>query len=72
MQKLDVSGFSGLEGKRHIFRVPGNETWTNVPILNWNRTNRKVNLNASRDDNRNWNYALPVHRDCSNHRGPTL
>lgn len=43
--------------------IPGNEDWTNVPILNWNRTNRKVNLNANWDDNRNSNYAVPVRRD---------
>lgn len=45
---------------------PGNEAWTNVPILNWNRHNRKVNLNANWDDNRDSNYAVPVCRDCSN------
>lgn len=46
--------------------IPGNEAWTNVPILNWNRPNRKVNLNANWDDNHNWNYAVPVCRDYSN------
>jgi len=45
--------------------IPGYDAWTNVPILNWNRHNRKVNLNANWDDNHNWNYALPVRRDYS-------
>lgn len=40
-----------------------------MPILNWNRINRKANLNANWDDNRNWNYAVPVVRDYSNYKG---
>lgn len=41
------------------------EDWQNVPILNWNRNNRKVKLNTNWDDNRNPDYAVPVCRDCS-------
>ncbi len=47
---------------------PGNSDWQNVPILNWNRNNREVNLNANWDDNRNQNYAVPRCRDCSTHK----
>jgi hypothetical protein len=36
-----------------------------VPYLNWNQFNRKVKLNANWDDNRNYNWACPVRRDCS-------
>lgn len=45
--------------------VSGNDPWTNVPYLNWNRNDRKVNLNANWAENVNNNWAAPVVWDCS-------
>jgi hypothetical protein len=68
IQSLDTSELSGPEGKRG-YCVSGNEAWTNVPYLNWNRDDRKVQLNANWSDNRNQNWAAPVVRDYSNDKG---
>lgn len=45
--------------------MDGNGEWSNVPILNFNRDDRKVNLNANDAGNRNRNYAVPSRRESS-------
>ena len=39
--------------------APGNDPRRNVPIANFNRDDRQVNLNVNWEDNRNPNYAVP-------------
>jgi len=43
--------------------IPGNEAWTNVPILYWYRTYREVSLHAAGDGRRSSNYAVPEVRE---------
>ncbi len=43
--------------------IPGNEAWTNVPILYWYRTYREVSLSAARDGGRDSDYAVPEVRE---------
>lgn len=47
--------------------VPENddESWQNVPYVNWNRDNAKVKLNANWRSNDNSNYSVPVLRESS-------
>ena len=43
--------------------LPGGEAWASVPLLGWGGADREVFLDASRDDDRYWYYALPVRRE---------
>jgi hypothetical protein len=52
--------------------VPGKDAWQNVLYVNWNSVNGKVKLNANWVDNHNQNWAAPVLRDCSIHKGGGL
>ena len=47
-------------GRKGTNLVPGLGLWQNVPNLNFNRGDRKLNLNANDCDNRNRNYAVPA------------
>ena len=60
-----VSGV--VEGKNVIRLVPeyDDEAWQNVVIVNFNRDNRQVNVNANDRSNDNSDYAVPVLRESS-------
>jgi len=58
-----VSGV--MEGKNVIQLVPeyDDDAWQNVVIVNFNRDNRQVNVNAYDRSNDNSDYSVPVLRD---------
>ncbi|MFH1620750.1 MAG: hypothetical protein ABIB04_01555 [Patescibacteria group bacterium] len=60
-----VSGV--MEGKNVIRLVPeyDDEAWQNVVIVNFNRDNRQVNVNANDRSNDNSDYSVPVLRESS-------
>lgn len=43
--------------------IPGDEAWTDVPILDWDRISRGAYLSADWDVDRDWRYAVPVVRE---------
>jgi hypothetical protein len=45
--------------------VPGNDAWTNLPYLNWNRDDRQFKLNANYASNQNDNWSVPSFRESS-------
>ena len=60
-----VSGV--MEGENVIQPVPENddEAWQNVVIVNFNRDNRQVNVNANDRSNDNSDYSVPSLRESS-------
>lgn len=67
-----MSGVS--EGENVILLVPENddESWNNVPYVNWNRDNGQVNLNANWRSNDNSNYSVPDLRESPPNAGAPL
>ncbi len=56
-----------MEGENVIRLVPGydDEAWQNVVIVNFNRDNRQVNVNANDRSNDDSDYSVPVLRESS-------
>ena len=59
--------FGVIEGENVIRLVPeyDDEAWQNVVIVNFNRDNRQVNVNANDRSNDNSDYSVPVLRESS-------
>lgn len=45
--------------------LPGEDTWTGVPILSWLSVHSTVSLNAYWNKDHFWQYTIPVRRDLS-------
>lgn len=58
IQDLDASESGVMEGESAL-AVPGEKPWANVPNLNFDSDNRKIQLNYNWCDNYNSNWAVP-------------
>lgn len=64
IQEPGAPGSGGLEGISAYEAFPEYDSWTNVPIVNLNRNDGKVKLNANDQSNDNSGYSVPASRDC--------